>query len=141
MVVKILLKKQKIKYYSIFVKNEHGIFKRLSRKRITPITEKVRYKQHTYFLNVSFPTYCRGLKVFYFIDVSQGQLIAEKTEIKNAQVHFKGNNKKALIDPKTLDILISKNIISQLTSNLSDNFFRTSLISVLIGAIIGGPIG
>jgi len=135
----ILNKKQK--YYVIFCKKEHGIFKRLRKKRINAITEKARYKKRTYLLNVVYPTYSKGLKIFYFIDTTKGQLVAENVEIKNRQVLFKGNSKNILINPKTLDKLMSQNIISQLTSNLSDTLMKTSIITLIIGIAIGGPIG
>jgi hypothetical protein len=142
-----LKKNKKNKYYAIFVKREHGVFKRIGKKRISPMTEKVRRKKHTYFLDMSFPTYSRGLKVFYFINVSEGQLLAKSTEIKGVkgnnkvlkdkQILFKGSDKDAMMSPKTLDMLVSQNIVSQLTSNLSDSAIKMNIISIVLGLIIG----
>ncbi len=115
------------------------------------MTEKVRRKKHTYFLDMGFPTYLRGLKVFYFIDTSKGQLLANNIEIKktknkvgkvlDVQVLFKGNDKNALMSPKTLDMLVSQNIVSQLTSNLSDGAIKMNIISIVLGLVIGALSG
>lgn len=142
-----LKKNKKNKYYAIFVKREHGVFKRIGKRKISPMIEKVRRKKHTYFLDMGFPTYSRGLKVFYFIDISKGQLLSNNTEIKktknkngkilDVQVLFKGNDKDAMMSPKTLDMLVSQNIVSQLTSNLSDSAIKMNIISIVLGLIIG----
>lgn len=146
-----LKKNKKNKYYAIFVKREHGVFKRIGKRKISPMTEKVRRKKHTYFIDMGFPTYSRGLKVFFFVDISRGQLLAKNTEIKKTkskegkilsyQVLFKGNDKDAMMSPKTLDMLVSQNIVSQLTSNLSDNAIKMNIISIVLGLIIGGLSG
>lgn len=135
------LKNKKSRYYAIFVKEEHGIFKRLTRKRISAMTEKVRYKRHTYILNMGFPTYSRGLKVFYFVDITAGLLSAEKTEFKDQQILFKKNSKDVVMSPKILDKLISQNIVSQLTSNLSDGALKMNIITLVLGAVIGALSG
>lgn len=137
----ILSKNKKNKYYVIFVKKEHGIFKRLRKKRISAMTNKVRYKKHTYFLNMAFPTYSRGVKIFYFVDVSKGQLTAEKTEFKNKQILFKGNSKDEIMSPKLLDKLVSQSIVSQLTANLSDNAIKMNIMTMIIGIVIGTMAG
>jgi hypothetical protein len=152
-------KNKKNKYYVIFVKKEHGIFKRMSKKRISAMTEKVRRKKHSYFINIGFPTYSRGLKVFYFVDISKGQLISLNTEIKKkvekkikngvvksekiteAQVLFKGGDDDPIMSPKILDKLVSQNIVSQLTSNLSDGAIKMNIISIVLGLIIGALSG
>ena len=143
----ILKKNKKNKYYAIFCKKEHGVFKRISKKRISPMTKKVRRKKHSYFIDMSFPTYLRGLKVFYFIDITAGQLLAKNTEIKgvkgnnkdlkNKQILFKGSDDDAMMTPETLDMLVSQNIVSQLTSNLSDSAIKMNIISIVLGLIIG----
>jgi len=137
-----ILNKKKNKYYVLFCKKEHGVFKRVRRKRrISPVAEKVRYKKGTYFINMAFPTYLKGLKVFYFVDVTVGQLTAKKTEIKNGQILFKGNDKDAIMSPKMIDKLVSQNIVSQLTSNLSDNAIKMNIVSIVLGLIIGAMGG
>lgn len=138
----ILNKNKKYKYYAIFCKKEYGIFKRLSKKRIRSTTKKVRYKKGTYLLNMLFPTYARGLKVFYFVDVSGVQLLTKKvTEIKNRQIVFKGNDEKPVLTPEMMDKLVSQNIVSQLTSNLSGDAIKMNIISIVLGLIIGALSG
>lgn len=111
------------------------------------MTKKVRRKKHSYFIDMSFPTYLRGLKVFYFVDITAGQLLAKNTEIKgvkgnnkdlkNKQILFKGSDDDAMMSPETLDMLVSQNIVSQLTSNLSDSAIKMNIISIVLGLIIG----
>ena len=137
----IFSKNKKYKYYAVFCKKEYGIFKRLSKKRIRAITEKVRYKKGTYLLNMFFPTYARGLKVFYFMDVSGVQLLSKTTQIKDKQVLFKGNDNEPILTPKMMDKLVSQNIVSQLTSNLSGDAIRMNIISIVLGLVIGALSG
>jgi len=136
-----LSKNKKYKYYAIFCKKEYGIFRRLSKKRIRASTEKVRYKKGTYLLNMLFPTYARGLKVFYFIDISGVQLLTKTMEIRNKQIIFRGNDKEPILTPKMMDKLVSQNIVSQLTSNLSGDAIKMNIISIVLGLIIGALAG
>lgn len=137
-----LNKNKKYKYYAIFCKKEYGILKRLSKKKISATTKKVRYKKGTYLLNMLFPTYARGLKVFYFLDVSGVQLLTKTmAEIKNKQIVFRGNDKEPILTPEMMDKLVSQNIVSQLTSNLSGDAIKMNIISIVLGLIIGALVG
>lgn len=141
---------KKKKYYAIFCIKEQDVFNILARKRIRGSNEFVRFKKGTYFVNISFPTYVEGLKVFYFIDIRKGQQLAKNTVITNmktpktttSQILFKGSAKdKTVISPKLLDMLISQKIVEQLTSNLSGTAMKMNIVSVILGCLIGGLIG
>ena len=140
-------KKNKNKrYYAIFCVKQHGVFRREGKKRIRPSNPIVRKNKHSFFVNFGFPTYSRGLKDFYFIDIDCGQVLAKNTEIKklkagNSQILFKGDRDKPLLNPKTLDLLVSQRIVKQLTSNLSDTAWKLNLITLILGLIIGGMSG
>lgn len=138
--------KKKKKYYAIFCIKELDVFNILAKKRIRASTDTVRFRKGTYVLNLSFPTYVKGLKVFYFIDVKKSQVLSKNTKINvnkiDTQIIFRGNPKdKPLMSPKFLDMLVSQKIVGQLTSNLSNNAMTMNLISVIIGGLMGGLIG
>jgi hypothetical protein len=140
-----MFKKRK-KYYAIFCVKQHGVFRREGKKRVSPSNPIVRRKKKSFIVNFGFPTYSRGLKDFYFIDIDFGQIIAKNTNIKKvlnakAQVLFKGDKDKPLLNPKMLDLLISQRIVKQLTSNLSDTAWKMNMITLVLGLIIGGLSG
>ncbi|QYW08122.1 hypothetical protein 15570_00025 [Lokiarchaeota virus WyrdV1] len=138
------MRNKKKKYYAVFCIKEHDVFNMLAKKRIRGSNQIVRFRKGTYVVNVSFPTYVKGLNVFYFIDIKKGQQLAKNTEINIAKGHilFKENAKdKPLMSPKFLDMLISQKIVGQLTSNLSNNALKMNIITLIVGAIIGGLIG
>ena len=89
------------------------------------------------------------MKTFFFVDIGKGQLLAGNTVIKKkkdvkvneSQVLFESPIKEAIMSPKTLDMLVSQNIVSQLTSNLSDNAIKMNILSIVLGLIIGAMGG
>lgn len=145
-----MFNKKKEKHYAIFCIKQHGVFKRISRKRVNPLDKFVRKGKNTFTFEVGFPTYRRGLKIFYFIDIEKGQLVSKNAKIikkvkegKVIDVHvlFTDEGRQLLMSPKTLDRLISQKIVGQLTSNLSDNAWKMSVMSIILGVIIGALAG
>lgn len=134
--------RKKKKYYVIYCVKEQDVFNILKKRRIRGSNQVVRFRKGTYVINISFPTYVKGLRVFYFIDIKKGQQLAKNTEIAKGHILFKENAKdKALISPQFLDMFISQKIVGQLTSNLSDNAMKMNIITLIFGAIMGGLVG
>jgi len=107
---------------------QEGSFSRLKRKRFKPTSVNVRYRKGSYPIDVSIPTYTRGLKLFYFIELNKTQLFFQK-----------GNSN--FISPKVIDLVMSQKIVSELTSNLTGNKIFMSLMTLLFGAVMGVFIG
>ena len=145
-------KKNKIKkYVAIFVLKEQGTFTRLGKKKFKPVNSCVRYKKRTFILDTGFATYSRGLKQFFFIDFVKGQTYLEETkdtkDTKKLTKKEKEEKAKLLklkqlyIDPEITDMLISRKVISQLTTNLTGAANVMNIMTLIIGVVIGGLIG
>ena len=139
---------KKKKYYAVFLVVQEGSYSRYKKKRFRPSKNTVKISTGTYVLDVSRPTYIKGLKLFYFINVEKadGQLplkkkIKGKNEIKDAQLSFKDRKSEIKITPRMLDDLISQHIIRDLSQNLGDNKTIFNIMTFIIGAITGGAFG
>ena len=122
----------KKKYIIKFLIKEHGIYTVVKAKRFNPLDTKIDFRNKSYIIDINIPTYRKTLKQFYFIDI-------KKTE--NCQLIFYKNKNTSIITPEIMDLIVSKSIIKQLTSNLTDTAFKMNLMYVIFGAIIGGLIG
>ena len=122
----------KKKYIIKFLIKEHGIYTVLKTKRFNPLNKEINFRDKTYIIDINIPTYRKTLKQFYFIDIN-------KTE--NCQLIFYKNKNDSIITPEIMDLIVSKSIIKQLTSNLTDTAFKMNLMYIIFGAIIGGLIG
>lgn len=121
---------KKKKYYVIFVVRQQGTWTRIGRKRFHPSKEGVKFRKFgTFLVNSANPTYIRGLKLFYFVDVKGEENIC-----------FKGD-KGSIVDPKVADMILSKKIVSQLTTNLSSDKLKLNVMTLILGVAMGGLIG
>lgn len=120
-----MLFENKKRYIAVFVIKEQEVRVVLRKRRFKASNSTVRYKKRTFPIDVSHPTYAKGLKLFYFIDIKDGQvLLNEVTE-------------ESVINPEILDIILARKIVSQLTSNLANTETKMKVLSVLLGIIIG----
>lgn len=139
------------KYIAIFVLKEQGTFTKLGQRKFIPTNNSVRFKKRTFIIDTSFATYSVGLKQLFFIDLLNGQTYLDKDnkDIKEAKLTKKQKEEKAKllklknmnIDPEIADMLISRKIISQLTTNLSDTAMRINIMTLIIGGVIGAMAG
>ena len=139
--------KKKKKYFAVFLIIQEGSFSIVRKKRFNPSKQTVKVSTGTYVLDVSKPTYIKGLKLFYFIDFAKvdGQLPLKK-EKKDNKIKDKGlklQNKKSeiKITPRMLDDLISQHIIRDLSQNLSDNRLVFNILTFVLGCALGGSVG
>ena len=121
-----LIRKRK-KYYAIFLVGEAGSYSRVAKRRFRPTQEKIRYRKGSYIVDVSIPSYTRGLKLFYFYEKG-----------KNTHLNF-GKNTNT-ISPKVIDLILSQKIVSELTSNLGGSM-KMQIMTLIIGALMGGFLG
>lgn len=148
-------RKNKKKYIAIFVVKEKDTFAYEGSKKLSPTSKTVKFKKGTYYVDIANHTYSKGLKLFYFIDVAGEQLEVieegektKKKEIKKKELEARKKAKEGNLelsgmnyDPEVLDMILSKNIVSQLTANLSDNAIKLNIITLVIGAVMGGLFG
>ncbi len=120
---------KKKKYIALFVIKQEGTYSRVGKKRFNPKKDSIRFKGGRYLINSAHPTYIRGLKLYYFVDI-EGE----------ANICF-AKTKGVAISPQIVDMIISKKIVSQLTTNLSTGALRMSILTLLIGVLLGGAFG
>ena len=118
----------KKKYYAIFLRKEQNSLSRVRKKRFLPTAKDIKYKKKQYPLNTEFPTYIRGMKLFYFIDYDTKE-----------QYNFE--NKESTISLETIDDLVGRNIFAQITTNLEGTAFKTTIFNIVIGLVIGALTG
>lgn len=134
------------KYVAIFVLKEQGTFTKLAEKKFKATNTSVRYRKRTFIIDTSFATYSIGLKQFFFIDLLNGQTYLEKDSKKTKKLSQEEKArqlklKQLTIDPEIADMLISRKIIAQLTTNLSDTAMKINIMTLLIGGVVGALIG
>lgn len=148
-------KNKKKKYIAIFVLKEQGTFTRLGKKKFKPTDNYVRFNKRTFILDTSFATYSRGLKQFFFIDLINGQTYLEQDnqDVADAKLTKKQKREKEkedakllklqnkTIDPEITDMLISRKVIAQLTTNLNSNAIGINIMTLIVGVVMGGFIG
>ena len=123
-----LLKKKK-KYYALILQKQEGTYNRIGKKRLRPTTKEFNFRKKPFKINVEKPAYVRGLKVFYFFDLTTSQQI------------LVGNNKSPIIDADIMDMIYSKKIVKQLTTNLNNTAWKMNLTTLILGIAIGGAFG
>ncbi|MBD3197352.1 MAG: hypothetical protein GF317_20015 [Candidatus Lokiarchaeota archaeon] len=115
----------KPKYIVILIRNKNNMYYRLKKKKIKDLTEpSVRYKKKTYLVHLKHPTLIQRSKFYYFIDVDE-----------NRQYNFTPSD--FLINPKDLDIYLSRSVISNLVSGLQVDKPGLALKSIILGGAIG----
>lgn len=114
------------KYVVIFLIKENDSYSVLSRKRFMPSKSKVRYgKGKSHIIDTSKPTYIKGLRLFYFVEINKGQ------------IGF--NNPSGNISPEVIDMVMSQSIVKQLTANLAGMKFN--FMNIITGLAVGGLVG
>ena len=118
----------KKKYIIVLVQEQQGIYSILKKRRFNPIEPKITYKKHAYIVDVNTPSYSKGLKFFYFVDIKQGQL-----------TYYQDVNSDS--NPEIVDMVLYKKIVAQLTSNMSGDAIKLNIITLAVGAVMGGLLG
>lgn len=119
----------KKRYYAIFLIKQENTYNVLRRKRFSPDNPIVRFKKgKAKPIKIDSPTYSRGLKVFYFVDINEGQL-------------FFKNTKGSGVNAELIDMIMEQGIIKQLTANLSEKFLGGQLLMIIMSFFMGGFLG
>jgi len=145
------MRNKKKKYKIKFVIEENGIYNVVGKKKLNPLKQWIRYKGKAFVIDVNNPTYAQGLNLFFLIDVKGKSIELTKQKRKKQKLEIE-NKKKNVIsevltteiieyDPEAIDLIVFKKIVRQLSASLNTNTFVMSVISIVIGIAIGGPIG
>lgn len=118
-----ILKKKK-KYIGIFVVKEQGNYNIMSKKKFNPFKSKIKYGKDLFLINVRYPTYVKGLRLFYFIDVKTG-----------TQISFRKLT-KSTYDPSYINLMLGESTIIDLVSGLGVQK-TLSIMTLILGIIIG----
>lgn len=119
---------KKKKYIAVIVVSEQNTYSilRMRRFRVSDVAIRVAPKK-THLVDVSKPTYSRGLKLYYFVDIAKGHLIFDKTKNK--------------INPEIVDMFLKQSIVKQLTARLSERMYVSQILNIVIGLVIGALTG
>jgi len=123
-----MFKKRK-RYIGIFLLKEQNTYNIIGKKLFNPTLDTVEYKNNTYIINPSTPTYSKGLNLLFFFDI-----------VSKKQLLF-GKNVNPESDTEIIDLIMSKKIIKQLTSELGGLDFKQILMYLIFGLAIGGMLG
>ncbi len=117
------------RYIAVFLIKEQNAYTITGKKPFNPTLDSMEFKGNTYIINSETHTFSRGLNLFFFIEKdSKKQLLFVKSKSQ-------GN------DTEIVDLIMSKKIIKQLTSELGGLDFKTILLYLIIGLALGGMIG
>lgn len=121
---------RKKRYLAVFLKKVQNSYHIVGKKLFNPSADSIKFQNQAYTLNFEISTCSRGNTDLYYINI----------DTKN-QLTFQKGVKSNKIDTTVLDMIISKKIIKQLTSDLGNTDYKMIMIYFTIGAIIGGLIG
>lgn len=119
----------KKKYKAIFLIKEQNSYTIVYQKTFNPTIETINFKKESFPIDISTYTFTKGLTSFYCFNIKN----------KN-QIVFQ-NSKNPSIDTKTINKMLEQNIIGQLTSDLTNSSFKTTIFNIIIGLLIGGLFG
>lgn len=119
----------------------------VGKKRIRVSSKKVRFHGGSYPVDVSYPTYTKGNKNIYFLDVkiinqilmSQDGETPKGFEWKPTELDGT-DSRYELMSPKTLDIFVSQSFLSALFSRLTSSG-KLAIGSIVMGLLAGTGIG
>lgn len=124
-----ILNKKKKKYICIFVIKEQGNYNVIKKKRFNPSNNKIKLRKQMFILKVRYPTYVKGIKLFYFIDVKTGTQISFRKFTKITESH------------SLINLMLGEGVIEELVNGLGEktNVFNTIVfvLGVVIGALGG----
>lgn len=121
--------RHKKKYYGIITVRENELQSFIGFKRIKPTQSSFSFKNKTFIIQIEFPTYIKGNKVFYFYNYLDETLLLFNDKIN-----------RNIMNAEIIDKILAKSIISQLTSNLNQKW-KIEIPYILLSLGFGGMIG
>ena len=143
--IKLKLNLFKKKYIAVFLIKENQTYNVIHTALFLPENPTVSYKNKAHLINIAFPTYVNGLKCYYLIEFEDLQLlITEKTNDKKSHLSNQktiDNNDRSLMSLEVIDAILVKNIIRQLTADLTNVKLKRTALMLLAMLILGLGIG
>lgn len=121
--------KLKKKYFAIITVRENELQQIIGFKRIKPTDKKFSFRGKTFIIQIEYPTYLKGNKVFYFYNFLDESLLL-----------FNDTSDKEIINADIIDQVLTKSIVNQLTANLNQKW-KVELPMLLFSAGFGGLLG
>lgn len=142
---------KKTKYRAIFVLRIKEVFHIVGKKKVDVSTERVRYKGGTYPINLSFPTFTKKNRHYYFLNVKEIKqiLIVENDDKRtNALKDFKFTSEQLdntdsqydLLTPKELDLMVTQGWIKALITSIT-SVAKTPILLMVICLLAGTGLG
>jgi len=135
----------KKRYIIVLVQEQQGIYSILKKRRFNPIKPEISYKKKAFPVDVNTPSYSKGLNFYYFVDIKAGQLTYYSDINSDANPEIVDmilyNDINSDANPEIVDMILYKKIISQLTANMSGDAYKLNIITLVIGAVMGGLLG
>jgi len=115
----------KIKTSVILCRKINGTYHVLKTVKLKTLTQaKVRYAKNTYTPNLREPTLKNNQFTYYYMDIDNNSILTFN-EIKSA------------LSPKDLDILVSRNFVSGIASDLNETTFSIEVKNLILGIFLG----
>jgi len=124
---------KKKKYILVFLLKEQNTYEIRKKKRFNPTNNEIKYKKRLHIIDTSKPTFTSKQKIFYLIDINEGQLF------------FNDDKSEIVQDKKFIDLTMGTDLLEKLASgliekvNVKDIFEKVLYIGfgIAIGIIIG----
>ena len=132
---------RKRKYFVVWLRKEAGTYRFIKKRQIAPKTKEVKYsKDIRHPIDMQFPSYIRGHKIFYFIDVDK-RVIRKKAKegetvlLKGGQLRYEGSHLE--YDPELL-AYVRTGIVRDLTATLHAKLIDGNAIFLMILSAVAG---
>lgn len=114
------------KFRLIFLQKEYSTMRIIKIVQTNEIKKSIRVNNKTFHCNIQFPAYSSNSTRVYFFDFENGN-------------QLKFDTIEAIVDPEVLDMMVSNQIVKELTqSAISDK--KERLINIILGFIIGALV-
>lgn len=121
--------KSKKKYYAIVCVRENELQNIIAWKSLNPTQQFFKYKEKTFKIQIEFPTYIKGNKIYYFFNY-----------IDESQLLFNDKSNREIMNADIIDTIVAKKIVNQLTANLNQKW-KVELPILLVAGGFGGMLG
>ena len=118
------------RYYVCFLTKEGSIFRLSKKKKIKPTITEVRSNKGLHCIDTSKVSYRKKGKYYIFFDL-----------LTNTQLGLICFGDEATIPADILKILIKKNVIKQLTSQLMGTSLTSTILFLIVGCVAGLGLG
>lgn len=115
------------KFLVYLMYRSQGTLNFIEMKQIKSDTETIKYKKRTFTIDIERPTFTKGNKNYYLIDINDGQ-----------QVFMGKNNETNSEMFKAMNSIVNEKIIDQLTTNLVE---KPSIFDKIMYIFMGVGIG